>query len=384
MDLNNLKSLNKKYLFSDTSTKKSGLNTELKTSRTNNTSEATTVKFSLEEAQKLLNEGNIDEIIKYFEEHNQPYKYSEDKTTGKITFSFEYQNHTYTHVFYSENVVGSSEEKPEEPICNESDGDGFSFGSVEKDASLDELYDKSGVSKIEDIMSNTMLGGTKGNVDAGGWDKLFAQVETMKPQFLEYIREQLVAQGKEYNESAAEKYLDVFITKAVQSYGDGSYKYGFNSINLPQNPTFEDLVNYIKEKIDSEIDSTTLGISPFSGEQDYYALDYYLVDTADFFLTEDEKKMKKVMEFVTDGIYHGTEDLDLLEEYLETYSKHVAKILKKENPELTEQQINSIIEDVLNETIVTNSPEKDDRNLYCINGILIKFEYTCKERVTSM
>lgn len=383
MDLSNLKSLNKKYLFSDTSTKKSGLNTELKTSSTNNTSEATTVKFSLEEAQKLLNEGNIDEIIKYFEEHNQPYKYSEDKTTGKFTFSFEYQNHTYTHVFYNENGVDSNEVYPEEPSDNEYDENGFSFGNIEKDTTLDELYDENGVSELEDILSNKMLGGTKGNVDAGGWDKLFAQVETMKPQFLEYIREQLKSRGKEYNESTAEKYLNVFITKAIRSYGEGSYKYGFNNIDLPENPTFEDLVNCIKKEIDSEINSTTLDISPFSGELDYYTLDYYLVDTADYFLTEEEKELKFVMEVVTDNISHGTEDFELLKKYVNTYSIHMGNYLKAKYPNLSEQNISIILNQAYSLVMENNTPNPDSRGIYSIDGVLELYKYKCIELASS-
>ena len=87
-----------------------------------------------------------------------------------------------------------------------------------------------------------------------------------------------------------------------------------NSPQLPENPTVEDLVNYIKEQLDltpieEEIsgniaaipksladivsifpaDSNEFKVNSYS---EYYNEDHYLLDTADYFLTEEEKEMK--------------------------------------------------------------------------------------------
>lgn len=93
-----------------------------------------------------------------------------------------------------------------------------------------------------------------------------------------------------------------------------------NTPQLPENPTVEDLVNYIKEQLDltqdendlagnitaillgafKEIvqifppesnasDSNSLKVNSYS---EYYNEDHYLLDTADYFLTEEEKEMK--------------------------------------------------------------------------------------------
>lgn len=48
------------------------------------------------------------------------------------------------------------------------------------------------------------LGG-KGDVDSGAWDNLFAELEKMKPQLMDYMKQQLESVGRVYDEEKAEK-----------------------------------------------------------------------------------------------------------------------------------------------------------------------------------
>lgn len=103
-----------------------------------------------------------------------------------------------------------------------------------------------------------MILGGKGDVDSGAWDNLFAELEKMKPQLMDYMKQQLESVGRVYDEEKAEKIINRLITQAVERIPqDGvAWSYSLSGIGdpasnrLPEKPTIEDLMNYMKNCLD--------------------------------------------------------------------------------------------------------------------------------------
>lgn len=137
-----------------------------------------------------------------------------------------------------------------------------------------------------------------------------------------------------------------------------------------RNPTIEDLMDYMKNCLDLTPDKEDNGVFAqlintvskgyqfdfelkaddgnlkINSYNPYYEEDGYLLDTADYFLTDEEKEMKFVMQ-VTDSEHssYGTSDKAKLFGYVDTYAKHMEKVIRHRHPSLTDSQITSIITD---------------------------------------
>lgn len=295
----------------------------------------------------------------------------------------------------AEDVSQTSPDTTEETTPTEEKDYEFDYSSagVDEEADATGFYDEDLIPEEKKIQ---MLFGTQGNVDAGGWDNLFAELEKMKPQLLDYIKTQVEARGLTFNQDEAEKYLETYITDAVEHIPqDGkSILIKFGQSNLPENPTVEDLVNYIKAQIDKRMgiyEDREYGVehiftlsnqTAFSTKREdrYIATDEYLLDTADYFLTEEEKEMKFVLKVTSsDQSSYTIKDKQKLYGYIDTYAEHMEKVLKYDYPSLSDNQIASIISDAKNQVKYSDLPEPDSRGLYSIDDTLAKLEELCLE-----
>lgn len=226
----------------------------------------------------------------------------------------------------------------------------------EDDANID------GLSTLMDIFSSVDT-----DVDSGGWDDLFAELEKMKPQLKEYMKQQLEAYGYVFDEKTADIVLNTMITDAVeiltQDLKDDDlkengryYKMGGGAGREPLK-TIEDIVNYIKDRIDlspekQEGDYFTAVADKFQVNNEYVNLfepasdneaglyiengrtskyiseDRYLLDTADYFLTDEEKELKNILEivegrFVSQPVVKTKEDAA---GYIDKYANHLHKV----------------------------------------------------------
>lgn len=281
----------------------------------------------------------------------------------------------------------------------------FDYSGVNKDAKAEDFYNEN---NIPDDKKFTMILGRKGDVDSGAWDNLFAELEKMKPQLKEYLRQQLESVGRVYDEEKAEKIINILITQSVKripqegafwsvsvsGIGDPAMK------QLPENPTIEDLMNYMKNCLDltpeekengiftqmvntissgyehifelAEDEENILKVNTYSS---YYEEDGYLLNTADYFLTDEEKEMKFVMQ-VTDSEYssYGTSDKTKLFGYIDTYAKHLEKVIRHRHPSLSDTQITSIMTDAKNKVKYSDLPKPNENGIYSIDDTLAKLE----------
>ena len=100
-----------------------------------------------------------------------------------------------------------------------------------------------------------------------------------------------------------------------------------------------------------------------------------MLDTADYFLTDEEKEMKFVMK-VTDNEYssYGTSDKTKLFGYIDTYAKHMEKVIRHRHPSLSDTQITSIMTDAKNKVKYSDLPNPNENGIYSIDDTLAKLE----------
>ena len=92
-------------------------------------------------------------------------------------------------------------------------------------------------------------------------------------------------------------------------------------------------------------------------------------------LTDEEKEMKFVMK-VTDNEYssYGTSDKTKLFGYIDTYAKHMEKVIRHRHPSLSDTQITSIMTDAKNKVKYSDLPKPNENGIYSIDDTLAKLE----------
>lgn len=125
---------------------------------------------------------------------------------------------------------------------------------------------------------------------------LYKNLEQLKPQLKAYIKEQLNAQGLEYNEQTVEKYLNYYITETVREAIQAKYHDILPDLYpdtvLPANATLQDLGKYLVTKVKDEIAE---GSTSFGTTWNASGFDPLLNSTSDYFLTPKEIKQKEQM-----------------------------------------------------------------------------------------
>lgn len=293
---------------------------------------------------------------------------------------------TPTETPSTDDTVGTEGAITEETPKN--DEPEFDYTGVNKDAKVEDLCGD----KRDPLDAISLIP----NVDTPAWDDVFKELEKMKPQLLDYVKEKMESYDLEYNQELAEKYLNVFLTDAAK--GTPVFEdFDANTVaTAPIAPkegaTIEDLINYVKERIDLEFsrwapqepeDGSIIEFStkePFNNNK-YYSCDQYLLDTADYFLTDEEKEMKFVMKAVDDeNSSYNTSSLEQMDKYIDTYAKHMVNVLKITYPKVQASDIQSLVEIAKRGFKNIGEFVKDkDSGMYSIDETLKNFEAYCLE-----
>ena len=337
--------------------------------------------------------------LKELEQKGIPYAIKEDD--NGFTVNYSYNGNNYTIVYISPNsqnneiqnpeipqeeTLDTVEEQPEKNDVSSEILPNLENSDINVDANAADFYNSNKISENE---LKTSLG-TKSFVDYGGWDSLFQELEKIKPQLLDYIKMKVEEKGLTFDKEKAEKYIEVFMTRAVEliPIEGQDVKINFNEVRLPKEPTIGDIINYIKERIDKEVDLTNKDsiLELFNKNNLYHAfseeeinnftdLDKYLLYTADYFLTDEEKEMKFVMKLMANESSYSVSSKDQLLDYINTYAKHVKKVLIAQYENLTEMQIDKIIKKAVN--LINNSVKPSEEGFYCVYDSLTMLEHLC-------
>ena len=132
---------------------------------------------------------------------------------------------------------------------------------------------------------------------------LYKNLEQLKPQLKAYIKEQLSAQGREYDEQTVEKYLNYYITETVRESIQAKYHDKLPELYpdtvLSADATLQDLGEYLVTKVKDEIAE---GNTSFGSTWSTSGFDPLLNSTSDYFLTPEEIAQKKQMNNKKSGI----------------------------------------------------------------------------------
>lgn len=238
------------------------------------------------------------------------------------------------------------------------------------DVPLRELFDESTVKKEGHFHRPEF------DIDSGGYDKLIGELSKMKPQLKAYIKSELEAKGFSYNDDTVDKYLNAFITESITEAMVGVYTDRNIAVSsMTSEITIKEMINYIIEQVDECLNrGAVLLRNPM--RDSYVEMDSYLLDTADYFLSEEEQKLKEAMHIVQDeGSTYFVGDKNKLEEWVDTYTKHYRKVLKKNYPNLTDSRINDIIKSAKDS--VLKDAKLNEWGQYTIDDTLIAFEKQC-------
>ena len=287
----------------------------------------------------------------------------------------------------------------------------YEAAGVDKDANIADFWNG-------DPSDKELLGLLYGHEITSGWDALLAELDKMRPQLLEYLKSVLETLGLEFDSTAADKYIDICLTMCTLNIlGDDAYKnptFG-NSLNGPDyspntTATIEDIINSIKENIEACIPDSSTNVNgknsdKTSGEagliefksigfalpsvQSFFKGDYinngeYLLYTDDYFLTENEQKLKEclgVKEIYENGGNSWRRLVDV-QEYIDCYAELYKNILQEEFPYLTESECDSIVARAASEAKSNPVGAQENANgmtSYSLPENLINFEELCRK-----
>lgn len=405
--------------------------------------------FDINSINDRLGQGDKD-ALKELEAQRIAYSLIENANGYTVKYSYEGSNYTIAY-FASETPatgvdeagntgaagnVGETEdtEAPsgtEEPEETEETDFVFDYAAagVDEDVKAENLYNED---KVEDFYK---VASSYNGPDSGGWDDLFAELEKMKPQLKEYMKQQLEKYGFVYDEETADKLLNQFITEAVEAlifeqkkeaYG-GYFKANssasvFDGVAQGEPlETVEDLVNYIKDKLDLTKEDTGAQYNsgslinkketPYENkwylalfeknedEQKYNGLpelnsanssedsiyideDGYLLETADYFLTEEEKELKQILQMLKgQGSIPVVKTKNEAIEYIDKYTSHLQKVLQHRYLLMPEEQFNQIFNNLVSSFKNNQIPDPDEIGMIYIHEVLQAFDDYVKEEM---
>ena len=221
---------------------------------------------------------------------------------------------------------------------------------------------------------------SKKDIDSGAYDKLLQNLAQIKEQLHAYVKAQLEAQGKEYNQADVEKELNYIISDVVNLA---------IAINVSANSaashcadyqlkTVQDCVAYIAARVDEKLASG----EEFGDTAKSLSLsdDYKLLGTADVFLTEDQKELKEILELLGNDNKQRSCSKELALDALEIYAQHLKNCLIEDEPNLSANEISNIV-DKLVETITSSGIEnyiKEENGLYDVKQMLLSLATRAK------
>ena len=452
-----------------------------------------TAKFDIDSVNERLGAGDKDALK---ELEAQKISYSLIENANGYTVKYSYEGNNYTIVYFAPETpekdngggtgnLGVTEdsdttdgindlyvpitpekpedvEEPEVPVIPEEPENveepdfvfDYSSAGVDEDVKAEDLYNEDKVENRElkylDIISNV-----DSDVDAGGWDDLFAELEKMKPQLKEYMKQQLEKYGFIYDEETADKLLNEFITQAVKELisqlrnedKDNQILIAkqIDAIKdvVPSEPleTVEDLVNYIKDQLDLTKKETDpkketddlYNISPLhvnenetetetpytdrwyldlfemsdktedsekTEDPDKTKLNYvtigtgnnpdysiyldeggYLLDTADYFLTEEEKELKRLLEMVKGSSGSLVDNKDEAVEYIDKYAEYLRKVLGHRYGLMPTEEFNQVFNNIVSSFKSGDALEPNDLGVIIIRDALQEFDKQVREEM---
>lgn len=277
----------------------------------------------------------------------------------------------------------------------------FDYSNVsDLNSRIADTYDENGI--YDDYYKKSMLGSRRSlDVNSGAWDSLLNSLSQVKDQLQQYVKAQMESRGLKYDESFVEQKLNLMITSIASvaigsnntnnAYIAGSMEGIFSSYKLD---TVQDCVNalidFTKQYFKAQDSASGTGFSKdnkFRNLKDFFnpdkseiskSQDPTLENTADFFLSGDEKMLKEALRSVrhTDVKAHTTSDKNEILDYLRVYADHMKKVLKQNYPNLTDDKITSVI-DSSNQKVQSHM-EPDANGLYDLGSILNNFAMFCE------
>ena len=334
-------------------------------------SESETPKFDIDSINTRLGKGDK-EALKELETNRISYSLTESASGYTIKYSYEGINYTIVYFASGATSQGNSDStntKPVEPTVSEE--------TEENEGAFN--YSEAGIDKNKKVEEYVGVK-SKDNFEMPGnhsqWDILYAEIEKIKPQLLEYLKTQLNKEGTTLEDSHIEKILNAFATTVIDDFTWNSKHY----------TTIEDVINTIKQGIDNlTLDyrlRSTIDLPRFVTDSEWFVdSDRYLLFTDYYFLSDDEKKMKACLEWVDAYKKNNGEssvrDKNRVIEYMNVYAEHIKKDLKSEYPNLTDNEIDSIIDVASRKTIQELKTNSD--GMYGLGENLTKFEELCFE-----
>ena len=414
----------------------------LESSKVEYVNEKPVQEFNVDDINEQLGKGNLD-ILQELDKNQIPYTLAE-RSNG-YTVKYSYKGTNYTIAYYApqnsgnavnndSNTVSGNEnseatEETESPTVSENEDIPEETPAVEQPETDDTQndvgyeFDFSNIDNLDEPViavrkPNSTEAYKSSNIslseidDDRVLDGIFKEIEKIKPQIKEYIKTKLEEYGcpEHYNGEIVEQYLNSLITKVVtyaansnlreqspilSALNDFSSKSTYG-ISLPDSPTLKDTINYIIESIDSILDR----VKPSSNIKEmldristlnnntlfntnYLVYGENLLNTADYFLTNEEKKLKETLQIAQrSSKSYITNDKNEVVEHLDTYSAYMNLRLETafpDNPEIIDKILANAKTYVLNnmENYRLEPPFPDD--YYDVTNILKDYEDKCLE-----
>ncbi len=331
-----------------------------------------------------------------------------DRSDNGYTISFTYQGKSYHLVYTNANAYNSSgvsdnktplseylqkmAEIKQSTLNNYSVSDNTSDNN-QKTTPIDysNEFDYSGISGLD----NSVKDNSNNN--------LLASMSQIKEQLQQYIKSQMEARGLKYDESFVNKKLNQIITQIADiainqsNTSNGAYEaystealisnYKLDTVNDCIN-TLIDFVKKSFEAQDIKLQDDPLYFKTAMLIKDMFNPDKEIIsqtqnkvleETADFFLTDDEIKLKEALRAArhTNICAHADTKENTLD-YLRVYADYMKNVLKQNYPNLTDERISTIIENSKQTTESVMKPEPDGS--YDLGDILRFFAGFCNKK----
>lgn len=338
------------------------------------------VSFDYQELQTLFADKGLDALLAKLKELKaagliESIKVSTDVDTGKTTVSFEYDGIEYEFTGTTGEAASGDDDNNQaesghnyisnylehlETIIRDSI---YTYEDNFNQKINDKVIYNSGNTNTPDI--DTRDGafdftGINMTPEVQTTDDIYAALEPLKEQMCAYVKKQLEAAGLTYNQEIVEKQLNVIISRIVDSQVSSDSRL----IRLDSDPSvrpqefnlqasIESILLLIDQTINKDIarENTSYYIFGFNGRgYDSFVddglepdVDNKLLDTADYFLTEEEKQLKELMGQKKSLQKSLTGTKEELSAQLDIFALHTKNYLKSQY-NLSDTEIAEIIE----------------------------------------
>ena len=384
-------------------------------------------EFNVDAINDRLGQGDKDALT-LLSNNKIPYTLAENTDGYIVKYSYNGTNYTITYYAQKESdktdnsVVSdtTTEEKPEVDTDTTTGTSGL--GEDEAMADDDSKYSWFDYSVIEDLDAeigeywvnpyaddNSTIGQIKSDLSkmqVASYDAAFEELSKIKPQLQEYIKKELETLELEYDEAVVDKYLNMFITKAITTAVDATRSLNNPTVyslatGMPQDATMEDIVNFVINEVDfalgkgrgnslsqdadriQDVFEALKGqLKPENQFKNEKIESYdYLFDTADYFLSDDEQKLKTAMNATEKTGYLTAQNEGELGDWIDTYAVRMKALLMPggEKFNISEDEIDSIIKQAKEGALDNAQYISESKQLYNVGDVLKDFKARCEK-----